>query len=76
MRGLYFDADGLDETAFGKQMYKLVERTLKDLPGEIAKSGLPCAHVLFENLVANPIQTVKAVYKDFNMEFTSEYEKF
>jgi hypothetical protein len=65
----------LDKNALGKRLKELAAKLISQAPKDIEKAGVPCAHVLFENLTANPIETVKEVYKQFNLEFTSEYEE-
>lgn len=42
---------------------------------EIAKANLQCADVVFENLTRDPIETVKSIYRQFDWEFTKEYEQ-
>jgi hypothetical protein len=35
---------------------------------------MPCGHVIYENLVKDPIQTIKNIYDQFNWEYTKEYD--
>ncbi len=41
---------------------------------EIAESGLECSHIVYNDLIARPLETVKAIYKQFGWSFTAEYE--
>jgi len=47
---------------------------LRDTPKNIIESKLPCADVLYHDLVKDPLQTVKNVYKQFGWEVSAEYE--
>ena len=40
----------------------------------IRESKLPCADVIYNDLVKDPIQAVKNIYLQFGWNFTAEYE--
>lgn len=78
MRGIYFDNADLavaDKAAFGAVLKKIGQEVLTQAPKDIKASGLPCAHVLFEKLTADPIAAVKEVYQQFGLTFTADYEQ-
>lgn len=74
VRGLFFDNLDLQPAQLGQAMTQVVASAIQQAPKDIAQAGLPCAHVLFQNLVAEPIAAVKAIYSQFDMPFTEEYE--
>eukprot|EP00981_Chlorochromonas_danica_P005822 scaffold1192_cov179-Ochromonas_danica.AAC.17 len=74
MRNIYFQPEDVDHREVGQTFYNLCADIVTETPKAIEKSGVPCSHVLFENLVADPIETVKGIYKDLDLEFTPEYE--
>ena len=47
---------------------------LNSAPKRIEESKLPCSDVIYNKLVADPIQTVKDIYLQFGWNYTSEYE--
>ena len=55
-------------------MLKVSEETLREAPKRIEASRLPCADVIYNNLVADPLKAVKEIYLQFGWNFTAEYE--
>ncbi|RYH32602.1 sulfotransferase [archaeon] len=74
MRGIYFDNAKLEKKIVGEKMLNIAEKCLTQAPKDIEKSGLPCAHVLYENLVADPVGTVKKVYDELGFDYTPAYD--
>lgn len=72
--GLYVEKQSLDAVAFGRKIAAVCEKALAEAPQAIADSGLDCAHVLFEQLVADPVAVIKGIYQQFGMDFTDDYE--
>ena len=56
-------------------MKNVSEKWLAQAPKEIEESKLECCNVVYNDLIASPIDTVKEVYRYFKWEFTPEYEK-
>lgn len=75
IRGLYIENGSLDVKDFGQRIFNASMEAVQHAPKDIAESGLPCAHVLFEKLTADPIGAVKGIYEQFGMEFTPDYEE-
>lgn len=71
---LYYENECRDDHELGKIMLKVSEFMLQSAPGRIDKSHLPCADVLYNNLVADPLKAVKEIYLQFGWNFTAEYE--
>lgn len=72
---MYFENESRDDALIGRQLSKVSANVLQTTPKEISDSKLPCADVTYENLIKDPIGTVKAIYKQFGWDFTSEYEQ-
>jgi len=72
---IYFDKDGRNDAALGGEIAKVTGDLLEKAPKDIAESGLSCFNVTYNTLIADPIGTVKNVYKEYGWTFTEEYEK-
>lgn len=72
---MYFERECLDPIDLGRRSLKYVFDVFSQAPVEIAKAKLQCADVVFENLTRDPIGTVKSIYRQFDWEFTKEYEQ-
>jgi hypothetical protein len=77
MHGTYYEANCLDRDSLGVNVKNFTEYVLKQTPIDLAEHVNPdnSADVLFDNLVRDPISTVRDVYKQLNWEFSSEYEE-
>ena len=75
MHGIYYEKHTFDPAAIGQNMLKLVQYSLNKAQQDLQETKQPCAHVIYNELVADPIATVKSIYKDFNYEYTAEYDK-
>jgi hypothetical protein len=71
---LYYENECRDDHALGKIMLKVSEELLMKAPQDIKESKLPCADVIYNDLVKDPIQAVKNIYLQFGWNFTAEYE--
>lgn len=71
----YFEDEGLNDIQLGQAVYKTTIEWLKTSPITIEESGLLHHNTIYNNLIDNPINVIKEIYKSFNMKFTPEYEK-
>ena len=71
---LYYENECRDDKLLGKAMLKISEQMLNKAPERIEESKLPCSDVIYNQLVADPLQTVKDIYLQFGWNYTSEYE--
>ncbi len=71
---LYYEEDCKDDKLLGRKMLEVSEQMLNSAPKRIEESKLPCSDVIYNQLVADPIQTVKDIYLQFGWNYTSEYE--
>jgi len=71
---MYFENECRDDHALGRSMLKVSEDLLAQAPVDIATSKLPCADVVYDNLVADPVGTVQKIYLQFGWEYTAEYD--
>jgi LPS sulfotransferase NodH len=69
---VYYENSCRDDAAIGRGLTDLTARYLRQVPGDIEQTGLDCAHVIYNELVENPITVVKAIYKQFGWKFTAE----
>jgi hypothetical protein len=70
---VYFEADGRDDAQMGRKVAATTAELLRRAPKEMAQTGLESAHVLYDNLIADPREAVRALYLQFGWEFTKEY---
>jgi hypothetical protein len=70
---LYYENECRDDHALGRTMLKVSEDLLVKAPTQIKESGLPCADVIYNNLVENPIKVVRDIYDQFGWAFTPAY---
>ncbi len=75
MHQLYFETDGRDDKIMGNNIKKVSCDLLRQAPIDIEESGLDCGHVKFTELMKDPVTVVKKLYKDFQWEYTDEYDK-
>jgi hypothetical protein len=77
MHGMYFESDCLDRHQLCKDAIDFTEHVFSHASNDLESRKDPenNAHVLFDNLVRDPINTVRAVYQQLNLEFSSEYEQ-
>lgn len=74
IHGMYFDRDTLYPNEHGQNVYNLTKVLLPKVDKELKALKVPISHVIFQNLVADPVGTVRQVYKDFGWEVSPEYE--
>lgn len=72
---LYYTKDCFDAKLVGQRLVQLFGLAWNKGLRDIEQHKLDCAHVIYDTLVADPVGTVKNIYKQFDWEFTSEYEK-
>lgn len=72
MHQVYYENQTRDDAAIGRSLTDLTARYLKQVPDDIEKSKLDCSHVLYNELIANPVSVVKGIYKQFGWTFTPE----
>lgn len=58
----------------GRRVEEMAAFALTQAPLDLAATGLPCAHVLFDDLVADPLGVVRAVYQQFGWEVSPAFE--
>lgn len=76
MHGTYYEASCLDRHAVGRDVKHFTEYVLQQTPIDLAgyvQTG-NAADVLFDNLVRDPVETVRRVYQQLHWDFSVEYE--
>lgn len=71
---VYYENYTRNDKLIGTKINEISQKVLIDATKDIKTSGLESTNVIYENLVANPIQTVQEIYKQYGWEFTQEYE--
>lgn len=71
---LYYEPECRDDMELGRRIKKVSQEVLAQTPKDIASSGLECAHVLYNDLIKQPEEVVKGIYKQFNWTYTDEYD--
>lgn len=72
---IYYEKESRDDAQLGREISKVSAMALEQGPKDIKEAGLDCSHVNYEDLVSNPLQTVKNIYKQFGWIVTEEYER-
>ncbi len=75
MQSVYYEKSCTTPQQIGQRMSSIGGEVLCGASKFLKDSNTNCAHVMFDNLVGNPIQTVKDVYKQFGWEVSARYEK-
>ncbi len=72
---MYYEPECRDDFALGKKIKNVSEILLKQATLDINESGLDCSHVVYNDLIKNPLKVVKDIYKQFNWTYTDEYDE-
>jgi hypothetical protein len=71
---VYYEPECCDKNNLGKIIAEGTGSALKSASRDIAESKLQCGHVVYNDLVSDPIATVKRIYAQMNWPFTDEYQ--
>jgi len=71
---LYYEPEGRNDKVLGKKIKDVSDTLLQQTPKDVAASKLECSNVIYNDLVSNPLQVVKDIYKQFKWEYTPAYE--
>lgn len=72
---IYYENECRDDAALGAAIDDVSAATLNQAPRDIEESGLECSHISYNQLIKDPVSVVKSIYKQYNWEFTEEYQK-
>lgn len=73
MHSVYYEVESRDVKAIGRGVSQL---TAKMLSSSVTRqTDLEEAHVLYHEVVQDPVRVVQDIYKQFGWEYTPEYEK-
>lgn len=75
VHSVYFEPECRDDFTMGKKIKETTESLLAQAPKDIEASGLSCSHVSYNELVGDPIETIKSIYAQLGFDFSAEYEK-
>lgn len=69
---VYYEPSCRDDAAAGRSIANMTAKYLKLVPQDIQQSGLDCAHVIYNELISDPVNVVRSIYKQFGWTFTAE----
>lgn len=72
---VYYEPELCDKPALGKALGDSTGDILNKACQDIEESHLDCGHVMYNELVKNPVETVKNIYKQMGWDFTDEYAR-
>lgn len=72
---VYYTNETRDDAMLGKKIRDISHQYLLQTASDIETTGLDCANINYENLVKDPIGTVKNIYNQFGWKVSDEYEK-
>ncbi len=70
---VYFEPDTRDDHVLGKEVAKVSEVLLQNAPKDIEQSGLDCNHVIYNQLIDDPVAVIKGIYSKFGWTYSKEY---
>jgi hypothetical protein len=74
LHDMYYDKETCDRSEVGNNMAQLCNVGLKNAMLSLDSMHNDVSHVIFNDLVNDPISVIKNIYKTFNMEYTQEFE--
>ena len=73
MAQLYCEDGSIDRHRIGRGVKALTEKVLTRAPTDIEESRLSCCHVKYDDVVRDPVGTIKKIYAFHGWEYTDEY---
>lgn len=74
LHSVFYDSSGLDIPALGQQTKNGCKLMVETAQKDFRDSGLDYAHVKYDELVKDPIGTIRNIYDRWGIEFTPEFE--
>lgn len=71
---MYYEPEGRDDVALGQKIKEISEKGFTECSEFLKKTSMPCVHTIYNDLIANPIECIKNIYKELGWQFTKEYE--
>ncbi len=71
---VYYENEQRDDAAIGKAVRDVSADYLLRGVEDIKKTGIDHTHVTYNNLIRDPIGTMKGIYKQYGWNFSTEYE--
>lgn len=72
---VYYEPDNMNVNRLGLAIDKLTDHLISTTPNQIKETKCDSIDANYEELIKNPKELVKSIYRQFNWEFSSEYEK-
>jgi len=71
---IYYEKEGRDDIKLGERVEDISGKNVHKCLQELKEADLKCVHSKYEDLIKDPIECIKGIYKQFEWEFTVEYE--
>jgi hypothetical protein len=71
---IYYEKEGRDDVKLGERVEDISGKNVHKCLQELKEADLKCVHSKYEDLIKDPIECIKGIYKQFEWEFTVEYE--
>jgi hypothetical protein len=72
---MYFEAHGRSDFELGRRVSDMTAQLLQNAQADLAHTNSPLSHVSYEELIREPVETVKKVYDRFGWTYTEQYEQ-
>jgi hypothetical protein len=72
---VYYEPETCDVKGLGSALGASTGEILNKASRDIEDTHLACGHVVYNDLVKNPVETIKKIYKQMGWEFTDEYAR-
>jgi hypothetical protein len=70
---VYYEPECCDINGLGRTLLSATGDILNNAANAISESNLKCGHVVYNELVKNPIETVKNIYAQMGWNFSDQY---
>jgi len=71
---VYYEAETRNDALLGEKVRNVCGDGLLQAVKDIEDSGLGHSHIIYNNLVKDPIGTIKSIYAEHGWSFTAQYE--
>lgn len=70
----YCDHQSIDRVTLGKSIRNVTAMILNRAPSDIKESGLKCCNIRYEDVIKDPVNTVKSIYAFYGWDYSEEYD--
>lgn len=70
---VYYEPELCEHHALGRELCSSTGIILNQASRDIEESNLACGHVIYNDLIKNPVECVQKIYQKMGWQFTDEY---